>query len=190
MTESTNLYEAFEKGAEDFIRKPIDKLEFVARVKSILKMQEYQNQIVERKNNELALHAMYLLENKEKQLRFFKDLKEIIKKLSLGKKQVLNFIEKITNNMLGDLRRDTWKDFEFYFNQIHPDFTKSLSEKYTSLTPSEIRLCVFLRMNMNTQSIADVLHITTDSIKTSRTRLRTKLNLDRKTNLTTFISSI
>ena len=133
---------------------------------------------------------MYLVENKEKQLVFFKNLKEIVKKLSVSKDHALDYIKEITMDMQGDIKRNIWKDFEFYFNQMQPGFIEKLLSLYPNLTPAEIRLSVFLRMNMNTQTIADILHISINSTKTARTRLRTKLNLDRETNLSAFISSI
>ena len=190
LIEVENLETAFEAGAVDFMRKPIEAIELISRVKSILKLKEYQAEILKIKNDELALHAMYLLENKEKQLKFAKNLKEIIRQQNFGKKAVLSFIEQISLEMQSDLKRDAWKDFEFYFNQMHPDFTKRLTGKFENLSATEIRLSVFLRMNMNTQSISNALYISPYSVKTARTRLRTKFNLDRKTNLTAFISSI
>ena len=181
---------AFDTGAIDYLRKPIEPIELISRVKSIFKIKEYQDALIEQKNNELALHALYLLENKKKQVSFFENLQEIVKKISLGKTQAFCFIEKITLEMRGNLKRDVWADFEFYFNQMHPDFTKRLSKKIPGLSASEIRLCGFIRMNMSSQSIANVLHNNVNSVKTARTRLRTKLKLTRKDNLTAFISSI
>lgn len=189
-TQTSDLKRAFETGAIDFLRKPIDEIELIARVKSILKLSEYQEQIIAQKNKELALHAIYLLENEERQIQYFKSLKEIVIKLSSGKQGAINYIQNILLEKQGDLQRNAWTNFEFYFNQNYPDFTRRLSEKFPELTPAEIRLCTFIRMNMTSQAIADIIHNTVDSVKTSRTRLRTKLNLDRTTNLTTFISSI
>ena len=190
LTKVEHLDLALNTGAIDFLRKPIESLELVARIRSIFKIQDYQRQLLAQKNKELALHAMYLLESKEKQINFFKHLQTVIKKIDQGKKHVLDFIENIAIEIKGDLKRDTWNDFELYFNQTHPNFTKRLAERFPEISPSEIRLCIFLRMNMSSQSIADTLHISSNSVKTARARLRTKLRIDRKINLVTFISSI
>ncbi len=187
---SEDLEIAFETGAIDYMRKPLDELELNARVSSILKINEYQKNIIESKNKELTLHAMYLVQGKEKQQYYFKKLKNIVKKLEDSKQSALNYIQEFVNETYGDLQRDGSENFELYFNQLNPDFTKRLSGQFPTLTPSEIRLCIFLRANMDTKTIADIIHMTVDSVKTSRSRLRNKFNLERKINLTNFICSI
>jgi len=189
-TEPQDLKQAFEVGAVDFLRKPFERLELVARVKSVLQIKEYQELIIRNKNKELALHAMYLFQNKEKQIQLFKNLQQIIDKINIGKQEAIAFLRTITEEMYSDLKTDVWNDFEFYFGQIYPDFTQRLTARFGDLTPAEIRLCVFIRMNMSSKSIANILHNTEESIKTARKRLRKKLNIDKEQNLTNFITSI
>lgn len=66
-TSSENLKTAFESGVVDFIRKPIDKMEFISRVNSMLKLSEsYQTikkqkeeiQIEKRKSDKLLLSIL------------------------------------------------------------------------------------------------------------------------------------
>ncbi len=189
-TEAEDLKTALETGAVDYIRKPVNELELVARVKSIFKLNDYQKNIIDLKNQELAVHAMYLLENQERQIFFFNSLKEIIGKLHINKKQTIDYIQQIVNKSHGDLQHSSISKFEHYFNQMYPNFVKHILVKHPNLNPTEIKLCIYLKMNMDSKSIASLMFQTVDSVKTSRSRLRTKLELDRKTNLTTFINSI
>jgi len=78
----------------------------------------------------------------------------------------------------------TWKEFEIYFNKVHPNFTKNLLKKYPNLKPSELKFCSFLRLNFNTKKISSIIFITPESVKTTRTRLRKKLKLKRSTFFT------
>lgn len=55
MLTSHHLQEALEAGAIDFLRKPIDKVELLARVKSILLLSDYQKTIIEQ-NEDLQHH--------------------------------------------------------------------------------------------------------------------------------------
>jgi len=190
MTEPENLRTAFETGAVDFLKKPFEKIELIARVKSILLLKEYQNNKIKSKNKELAVHAMYLLKNKELQIKLFKNLKQVIEKLKTDKQLAIKFLYEITQEMYSNVKMDAWNNFEHYFDMIYPNYTQRLTQRFPSLNPAEIRLCIFLRMNMSSKSIADILHNSEDSIKTARKRLRKKLEIDREQNLTNFINSI
>ena len=51
-------------------------------------------------------------------------------------------------------------------------------------------MCAYIKMNMSTKEIANILNISDRSIQTSRYRLKKKLNLDPKIDLTTYIQAI
>lgn len=53
LTGSSDLEYALQKGAIDYIRKPVDRVELLARVKSALQLHEYMNEI-KRQQSELA----------------------------------------------------------------------------------------------------------------------------------------
>ncbi len=80
--------------------------------------------------------------------------------------------------------------FETYFDEVHDDFFKRLLAKYPSLTPREQRLCAYIKMNISSKEIAALLNISQRGVEISRYRLRKKLDIDRDTNLGTFISAI
>lgn len=189
-TSEQKLYEAIETGAVDFMSKPISELELVARVSSALRTREYEKEITANKYKQLAIHAMYLVENHERELFFFEKLQSLVKKIAQSRQIALNFAEEFVNEMLTLQNRKKIKSFETYFNELYPNFTKRLAEKYPQLTSSEIRMCIFIRMDMDTKKIADLTYSTIDSVKTARSRIRKKLGLDRKINLSTFIAKI
>ncbi len=51
MTTSKNLKTALDAGAVDYIRKPVDKLELIARINSMLKLSQSYKQIIEQNKN-------------------------------------------------------------------------------------------------------------------------------------------
>ena len=53
--------------------------------------------------------------------------------------------------------------------------------------PNEIKLCAYFRLNLTNKEIALVAHKNEHSIKIARHRLRKKLQLDNKENLTLFL---
>ena len=190
MTNSANLFEAFNMGAEDFIRKPIDKLEFTARIKSIFKIQEYQNKVLLYKDKELALHATYLMQSKEQSIFMLKKLEILYSKINESVENASIFLKEMLEEMYSTEKMKSQNNFVHYFSQLHPEFTKQLTDKFPELTPSEIRMCTLLRMNMDTKAIASLLFKTEGSVKTSRKRLRAKLKLHRTDNLVNYISSV
>ena len=83
-----------------------------------------------------------------------------------------------------------WQLFDKYFDQVHQDFIHRIKEKHPVLTPNDLRLCAYLRMNLSTKEIAPLMNISIRGLEISRYRLRKKLGLDRDTNLTKYIMEI
>ena len=73
---------------------------------------------------------------------------------------------------------------------MHFDFLKRLKEKYPTISPRELDLSTYLLMNMSTKEIAEIMNISSGGVELARYRLRKKLNLTKKENLTGFLMSI
>ena len=82
---------------------------------------------------------------------------------------------------------EDWKVFESNFEQAHEEFLKRIKRQYPDLTPGDLKLCAFIRMNLSSKKIAALLGITTRGVENHRYRLRKKLNLDRDVNLTDYL---
>ena len=85
---------------------------------------------------------------------------------------------------------DNWEGFKIQFQKVHPDFFNSLLKIQANLTQNELRMCAYIKMNMSTKEIANILNISDRSIQTSRYRLKKKLNLSQEIDLTTYIQAI
>ncbi|WP_026210414.1 ligand-binding sensor domain-containing protein [Flexithrix dorotheae] len=141
---------------------------------------------IRHKNKELATATMHIIDKND----FLSDLKQDL--TSLTKKNSrsvpIGELEKLMASIEKNMSRDDdWKHFEVYFDQVHGDFSKRLTEKFPKLSPQDRRLCAYLRMNMTTKEIASLLNITIRGVEISRYRLRKKLNLTREINLAEFI---
>jgi len=104
--------------------------------------------------------------------------------ITKGLKKVVKSIEK---NISED---ETWSQFEIHFDQVHGDFVKKLRECYPGLTPQELKLSAFLRMNMSSKEIAHLLNISVRGVEVSRYRLRKKLPIESNENLIEFMMNI
>ena len=139
------------------------------------------------KNKELANATLHLIQ-KNKTLNYLKsdlnNLLNIIPANSPQKSSLNNLLKKINR----DLRNEkSWEVFNNYFDEVHQDFINRLKGEYEDLTPKELRLCAYLRMNISTKEIAPLMNISVRGVEISRYRLRKKLKLDHNKNLTEFI---
>ena len=82
---------------------------------------------------------------------------------------------------------DDWKVFESHFDAAHQDFLKRLIHTFPDLTPSDLRLCAYLRINLSSKEIAPLLNITVRGVEIRRYRLRKRLGMKTEENLAEFI---
>jgi DNA-binding CsgD family transcriptional regulator/ligand-binding sensor domain-containing protein len=146
-----------------------------------LKNEKLQSEI-EFKSRELANSTMVIIKKNE----FLLDLKNtlVMQKSKLGErfpeKYYTYLMKKIEENLES---HDEWKVFETNFEQAHEEFMKKLKTTFPELTPKDIRLCAFLRMNLSSKEIAPLLGISVRGVENHRYRLRQKMNLEHDTNL-------
>ncbi|NLO70474.1 MAG: hypothetical protein GX102_05945 [Porphyromonadaceae bacterium] len=89
-------------------------------------------------------------------------------------------IRKISSLIESNLNTEKdWEVFEFYFNEIHRNFFKSLKSEFPNLTPTELKLCAYIRLNKSSKEISSLMNISLRGVETGRYRLRKKLNLTR-----------
>jgi len=143
---------------------------------------ERLQQDIENKNRELAISTMSLIKKNEflNSLKF--ELKEKNDTKSLN--PVIKIIDKNLNNT------DDWKFFQEAFNNADKDFLKKIKSKHPDLTPNDLRLCAYLRLNLSSKEIAPLLNISPRSVEVKRYRLRKKMDLDHDASLTNYILEI
>jgi DNA-binding CsgD family transcriptional regulator/Tfp pilus assembly protein PilF len=88
------------------------------------------------------------------------------------------------------LTEDDWKHFRQLFDEVHPGFFIRLKEKLSDLTPAETRLLALTKLQIPSRDMADMLGISSDSVKKSRHRLRKKINLPEDGSLEELVEMI
>lgn len=100
-------------------------------------------------------------------------------------------VQKVINDLQYHLQPELLQEFRLRFQHIHEGFYNILNERFPNLSPSELRLCAFLKLNLSSKEISAITNISTKSIEIARTRLRKKLNLTgTDQNLVLFLSQI
>ena len=141
---------------------------------------------VEHKNKELGNAAMHLISKNE----FINHLKISLNALSKKsnnqslKKDFSKLVTEIEKNIEAD---NDWEQFQIHFDRVHGNFSKRLKIEYPDITPQEMKLAAYLRMNLSSKEIAQLLNISVRGVEIARYRLRKKLQLDRQDNLSEFI---
>ena len=141
------------------------------------------------KSQELANSTMLIIKKNE----FLLDLKRVLKtqknqlESRFPDKYYFDLVKKIDDNIAS---RDDWKTFETNFERAHEEFIKKLKAGYPKLTPGDLRLCAYLRMNLSSKEIAPLLGISVRGLENHRYRLRKKMGLDIDINLSEFMMNI
>ncbi|MNS36355.1 bacterial transduction protein [compost metagenome] len=138
------------------------------------------------KNAKVASNTVNLIHLNEILL----SIKDLIGQIDKKNDPNVNFslLTKINKLIDHELQGDKhWNEFEEIFNQLHDNFMQRLKSSYPELTPRDMRLCAYLRMNFNTKEIAPLLGISVRGVEDTRYRIRKKLQLPSDTNITEFI---
>jgi len=140
---------------------------------------EKLRQDVESKSRELGASTMSIIKKNEI-LNTIKDELTAIKDES-HVKPVLKIIDKNLTNT-GD-----WAVFKEAFNNADTDFLKKVKNAHPILTPNDLRLCAYLRLNLSSKEIAPLLNISPRSVEIKRYRLRKKMDLAHEKSLVEYI---
>jgi DNA-binding CsgD family transcriptional regulator len=133
------------------------------------------------KNKELAVSTMSLIRKNE----FLTNIKDQLKESGSSKiKSVIKTIDKDINE------EDNWNYFKEAFNNADKDFFKKIKSLHPALTPNDLKLCAYLRLNLSSKEIGPLLNISVKSVEIKRYRLRKKMDLVREANLTLYILNI
>jgi len=145
------------------------------------------NQDLEYKKKELVSNLMYLMEKNE----FITSIsKKLIELKPDAKKDNKELIQHIINEIKQNSSTKMWEEFELRFKEVHTRFYKELHKAHPDLTPNEVKICAFLRLNMSTKEISAITHQSVKSINMARFRLRKKLQMDRDESLIAYLISL
>jgi DNA-binding CsgD family transcriptional regulator len=83
-----------------------------------------------------------------------------------------------------------WEQFSAHFDDVHTNYLKTLKERYPDLTTSDLKLCAYLRLNLSSKEIAQLMNISIRGVETGRYRVRKKLEIPNDISLFDFLSTI
>jgi DNA-binding CsgD family transcriptional regulator len=180
------LYKSYYKKQQDLIIEDNLRKEKRKELKSKKKMVQIKNEKlkldIESKNRELAISTMSIIKKNE----FLNSIKDQLKEVENTPK-VKSVIKTINRNINNT---DDWKFFQEAFNNADKDFLKKVKGKHPELTPNDLKLCAYLKLNLSSKEIAPLLNISVRSVEVKRYRLRKKMSLPRDYGLSDYILSL
>jgi ligand-binding sensor domain-containing protein/DNA-binding CsgD family transcriptional regulator len=135
---------------------------------------------------ELMLTMRYLIEKNEIMTELNHQITQLKEQSSKFPQKFVREMERIINSGLNS-QTEEWKNAMNNLKLSQQGFFKKMLDKYPHLTPNDLRLCSYLRMNFTTKEIANLLNISGRAVEISRYRLRRKLNIGHDINLTEFL---
>lgn len=153
----------------------------------IVKLQKEQLEAeVEFKNKELASATMHLVQRGKLLSKIGDELIPLVKQTA--NQQAAEDVKKVIR-LLNDAKKldHDWEQFAVHFDHVHANFLTNLKEKYPNLSPNDLKLCAYLKLNLSSKEIAQLLNITPRAVEVSRYRLRKKLGLTPDINLFDFL---
>lgn len=162
-------------------------LEMELKKENELNIQEFEKHILElelqTKSSEVAGKSLSIAKQSEmiENIQSILDSEKDFNKLKSEIKKAIK---------INEVNKHEWETFETNLNQIHNEFIINLSKKYPHLTPKDIKLCVYLKMNLSSKEIAPLMNISFRGVELHRYRLRKKLSLTQDENLSKFLLSL
>ena len=210
-TQSDDLKTALDSGAFDFVRKPIDETELAARVASALSTFDYIKKIIvmqiqaneqdlklaetkakllenelDKKERELIASTISLLHNK-KLINTIKD--DVLEDTTIvdeaSKNQLLRILTKYENVA----NTFNWQMFEKRFTELNIEFYKNLRVNYPLLTSNELRLCALYKIGLSSKEVSILLYSNYEAIRKAVYRIRKKMQISDKTELSLFLQN-
>ncbi len=210
-THSTNLSEALKSGSVDFIKKPLDAIELEARIMASIethdnlkenrKLQEviynneleiaksktiyYQNELSKRER-EMIVSAITIFQNRKLlgvlKTEIFDELTDLSQHQKSQIYNILDRYENIANSF-------NWELFERRFTELSAGFYINLKSDYPTLTFGEQQICAFFKLGLTIKEISILNYSSYDAVRKAVHRLRKKLNIDGKIDLSLFLQA-
>jgi len=165
------------------------EVERAEREASILRLtNERLEREIEFKNKELTTNALYLTRKNQILREVSHRLGEIVGEPTASLPKQLRGLTMEIDQAVNT--EDYWATFERQFKQVHSDFLEILAERYPKLTPTELKVCALIKIDLSTKEIAQILNTEARSVEKYRQRIRKKLMLRQDENLNAFLLTI
>ena len=164
----------------------------LTRYRHKLKEEHLEKEVLHEKLYLLKIQVEQLSNDNQMRVQYKKELLTKIKKLNDQKnkrsiKELQNLTLEIQSQINTETRLDALTESK---KSLDPTFEQRLLELHPDLTKSEREICNLIRMNLSMKEIATIRNTSVGAIRTSRYRIRKKMNIPKGKELEMTIQNI
>ncbi|CAM1345257.1 hypothetical protein [Tenacibaculum amylolyticum] len=162
---------------------------FYYRHQQKIKEQAYQNLLL---NNKIATKSEEINGLLSETIQHIKSKERIAENLQ----KLSNETEGITlRSIIADLKADKLEDSKILvlkknIETLNYEFLKALKQQHPTLTKTDIEVCSFIKIGLSRKEIANLRKTSMDAIKSTRFRLKKKLQLSKDDSLDDYIRTL
>ncbi len=121
---------------------------------------------------------------------------EVLQKIKVALQNSRSQLDAAGQSLIGGLlsqidaalaEEPVWAPFADPYQQVHRAFLQKLEERCPSLTTTELKVCILIRLELTGKEICRILNVAPGTVETYRYRIRKKLQLPPTLTLTTFL---
>ncbi|WP_158838538.1 helix-turn-helix transcriptional regulator [Polaribacter sp. L3A8] len=144
--------------------------------------------IIKAKNTQKDKEMITLSTNLLYHKQYFKEIKADLKGIKTEDRALTRaIINQIDYVLEGD---EDWKILKEHFNAVYNNFYDTLIAKHPTITETELRHCMFIKLHLHTKEIAKILLIDPRSVQTARYRIKKKMNLSEEEDLRDYLLNL
>jgi len=148
---------------------------------------QLQTEKLEQQNRELSTRILHAINKNEAMNNILSEIEQLSQ---TGNDEISGCYGKVRRIVNDNICFDKeWDQFKRHFEEVNPGFFYNLHEKYPTLTQSELKLCAYYRINLDTKEIACILNVTNAAIQKGRHRLRKKMDIPSDIEISDFRST-
>ncbi len=142
---------------------------------------------MERKTKELTAMALQMVEKNT----FLEELKQGISDVAVhvddtARPKLRTLVRRVEGSINA---KEEWRAFEEQFEKVHHGFLRRLAARHSDLTPTELKICALVKLDLPTKEIADILRSSARTVEWHRSNIRRKLGFAPDANVTTHFAS-
>jgi hypothetical protein len=138
-------------------------------------------------NRQLSSSTLLIISKNNSFLNIKKKIEQIIRQKPRKFKEFNKLIHEIDNDLESSKHLENFKK---HFAKVHTGFFDKLKSIHSNLNGKDMFFCAFLRINLNTYELSQLLNIQSGSVKMTKIRLKKKLELLPEINLDKYILQI
>jgi tetratricopeptide (TPR) repeat protein len=146
---------------------------------------KYLKDVIENKEKELTSQVTLLAQMQQQVDDLIQKTSKVLSDNSTEQVK----LKKIESLLKADPIHTLKNDFDVRLTSNNEDFFSLLLHKYPDLSPAELKLCAYLRLNPSTKDLALITNRSMRTIESTRTNIRKKMNLTSHENLVTHLLS-